>query len=119
MIRESLYSVILSFSRLFKSDDTMFRIGMPHTINRVIFILHVAARIRRPNSSVADGKEYRWRTQRQFVHPAAIFEAAIFVPPSTLVFGPVLAATVAEQERMLVVVEFHLVVAPPAQWVQW
>ena len=97
----------------------MLCIRMPHTINRVIFILHVAARIRRPNSSVADSKEYRGRTQRQFVHPAAIFEAAILVPPATLVFGPVLASTVAEQERVLVVVEFHLVVAPPAQWMQW
>ena len=94
-------------------------LGMLKTIELIVLAsVHITARIRGPNASITNGKEDGGRTNFEFVQPVAIFETTILVPPSTLIFGPVLAATVAEQERVLVVVEFHLVVAPPSKWVK-
>ena len=83
----------------------------------VLAAVHVAAGIGRPDARIADGEHHRRRTQLELVHPVAIV-AAILVPPAALVLGPVLAATVAEQEAVLVVEELHLVVAPPADRMQ-
>ena len=83
----------------------------------VLTAIHVAARIGRPNASIADSEHDRRRTQLQLVHPIAVV-ASILMPPSTLILRPVTAATIAKQKAMLVIEEFHFVIAPPSNRMQ-
>lgn len=80
--------------------------------------VHIALGIGSPAAHVRDSKVNGARTPLEIVHPEAV-PALILVPPATLILHPVAASTITEQNTLSIVVDVHLVVAPPAQRLQW